>query len=278
MVALKERGEAVRLTAVAVALAEPGAEVEVTHVAEVGHAPGFAEADTMVGAAVELLQAHGLEARGDVEVSAVRGVADCLTERARESGAEVVVIGSRGLGHVSALLRGSVSHALLARLDVPVVAVPEHARLPLRGFRRVLVALRDEDEAVATVSALRGLRPPIEVLAVHTPRLVTLHSGLGPEAGFAEVPETSTVVLGRARERMRAAGIPVATRTLEGHGVAQTLRECARDWDADLVVLGSRRLVDWQALLAGSTAHDVLHRVDRPVLVTGASAAAGSDR
>lgn len=67
MVALKERNDVVRLTATAVALAHPGAEVEVTHVAEVGQGQSFAEADATLTAALELLRAHGLEARGDLE-------------------------------------------------------------------------------------------------------------------------------------------------------------------------------------------------------------------
>ena len=272
MVALKGRNEVLRLTATAVALADPAAEVEVTHIAEVGQGRSFAEADATLTAALELLRAHGLEARGDLEVTAVRSVPDRLAERARESGAEAVVIGSRGLGHLSALLRGSVSHALLARLDVPVVAVPESARLPLRGFRRVLVALRAEEETTAAVAALGLLRPPPEFLTFHAPHRVAVHAGHGGEAGFAELPETSPVVLARALERMREAGIDAEARSLEGHGVARALDEIAKEWDADLVVLGSRRLLDWQALVAGSTAHDVLHRVDLPVLITAGRA------
>lgn len=48
--------------------------------------------------------------------------------------------------------------------------------------------------------------------------------------------------------------------------VATTLAEAVREWEADVIVLGSRRPGDWEALLAGSTAHGVLHRGDRPVL------------
>lgn len=270
VVALKEWHEAVRLTAVASALAEPGAEVAVIHVAEIGHGGGFAEADAMVQAGLELLRARGLAAHGGVEPMAEGAVADRLTERVRESGAELVVIGSRGLGHVSALLRGSVSHALIARLDAPVVVVPADARLPLSGFRRVLVALRAEDEVGPATAAIRLLRRPVEILAVHVPRVLTLHAGSEREPGFVEVPETSALVLARARERMRESDIEVTTRSLErGHGVAGALAGTARDWDADLIILGSRRLHHWQALIAGSTAHEVLHCVDRPVLIAG---------
>jgi nucleotide-binding universal stress UspA family protein len=275
VLALQDRSEAVRLTTVASTLAEPGAEVDVTHVLEVASGQDFADAQAMVGESVELLQARGLLASGHVEAPASCGVADQLAERARASGAEMVVMGSRGLGHIGGLFGRSVSHALLTRLSLPVLMVPPTARLPLYGCRRVLVALRDEDDVRAAAASIRLLRPPFEVLAVHVPRRVAVHAGREGQPAFVEIQETSTLVLAAAREQFKEAGIAASTRSLpRAGGVAAAITKIAGSWDADLVVLVSRRLREWEAVIAGSTSHEVLHLCDRPVLVAGWAAAA----
>ena len=52
--------------------------------------------------------------------------AEVLIEVARRRGADEIVVGSRGLGRIRALL-GSVSNALLEKADRPVVVVPKGA-------------------------------------------------------------------------------------------------------------------------------------------------------
>lgn len=51
-----------------------------------------------------------------------------------------------------------------------------------------------------------------------------------------------------------------------GHAPRFILEE-AEDFGADLIVLGSRGLTDFSALLLGSVAHKVIHHADLPVLV-----------
>jgi nucleotide-binding universal stress UspA family protein len=222
--------------------------------------------------AVELLRARGIIAKGLVEVMAAGTVAGRLTRVARASDAEVVVMGSRGLGRLGGLFGRSVSHALLADLGLPVLIVPANAEVLSDGFRRVLAAVRSEDELEAAAAAIRLLRPPVEVMAVHVPRLVAAHSRSAQSSAFIEVPEVSGVVLAETRRRLHMAGISAASRSLaRSEGVAASITGKARSWNVDIIVLGSRRLHDWEALIAGSTSHDVLHLSDRPVLISGRS-------
>src|SRR5215831_10136978 len=139
VVALKARGEAACLAAAAAALADREGWVEVFHV-RADHTPSeLAAADQAVAQAVDLLRSRGITARGHVEVAAEGGVSGQLVERARAFGADVVVVGSRGLGLVGGLVAGSVSHSVLADLDVPVLVLPRGAQVPDRGPRRILV-------------------------------------------------------------------------------------------------------------------------------------------
>ena len=269
MVALKERQEAERLIAVAGHLAEPATEIQVVHVVEVGLPHSRAAAEGMVESASELLRARGFIGKGLVEVMAAGTVAGRLARVARGSDAEEVVMGSRGLGRLGGLFGRSVSHALLADLELPVLIVPGNAVLPPDGFQRVLAAVRSEDELQAAVAAIHLIPPPVEVMAVHVPRLVAAHSRSALSNAFIEVPEVSGVVLTETRRRLHGAGIWAATRTLaRSDGVAASITGKARSWHADVIVLGSRRLHDWEALIAGSTSYDVLHLSDRPVLIS----------
>jgi nucleotide-binding universal stress UspA family protein len=140
----------------------------------------------------------------------------------------------------------------------------------LYGFRRVLVALRDEDEAQAAVAAIGLLHDPLEVLAVHVPRRVAVHAGGEGQQAFVEIQETSTRVLAEAGKRLKAAGIKASTRSLpRAGGAAAAITNAAATWDADLIVLVSRRLREWEAIIAGCTSHEVLHLAGRPVLIAG---------
>jgi nucleotide-binding universal stress UspA family protein len=121
---------------------------------------------------------------------------------------------------------------------------------------------------VAAIQRLTGLTG--EVLAVHVPRRVAIHAGGEPAGAFVEIGETSTAVLATARRRFKAAGVRVATRTVDRDGgVAAAICETAREWDADLIVLGPRRPGAWEAVVAGSTTLGVVQRSDRPVLIAG---------
>lgn len=269
LVALRDRGEAARLATAAVALAGPGVLATVAHVLETGADADRAEAGVAVARTVDRLRSHGVTARGYVDAMGEAGVAGRLADRARASGAEAVVMGSRGLGEVRGLVAGSISHALLASLDLPVLVLPDRAAAPSRGLRRVLVAVGSEDDAGASVTAVLLLPARVtEVLAVHVPRRVAVHAGEAVADPFLEIGETSTIVLATAQSLFDRAGIRVATSTVDRDGgVAAAICDTARDRDADLIVLGPRRPGAWSALAAGSTSHGVLRRSDRPVLI-----------
>jgi nucleotide-binding universal stress UspA family protein len=269
---VKDRSEATRLASVATVLVGAGAQVTVAHVVETGSASEIVEMGRAVAAAAKLLRGHGITVHSHVEAIGDGGVAGTLAGLARALAVDIIVMGSRGLGGVRALAAGSISHALLAGLDQPILVLPDGAHVP-PGLRRVLVAVGNEHDTPAGVAALRLLRGPVEVLAVHVPRRLAIHP---PDAGaepFLEIGETSRTVLLTARRSFKHAGVRVAVRTLDRNGgVAPAICHAARDWDADLIVLGPHRPGPWEALVAGSTAHGILHHSDRPVLIAGRSA------
>jgi nucleotide-binding universal stress UspA family protein len=120
-----------RATEVAAGLAAGlGSEVIVTHVHE--HDAMFAagyeletpeESRELVDSTVRRLKDAGVSARGQL-VSAVYGrAARVLLETADHEGADVLVMGSRGLSDLAGLVLGSVTHKLLHLARGPVLVV-----------------------------------------------------------------------------------------------------------------------------------------------------------
>lgn len=89
----------------------------------------------------DLANEAGLEAEARVSTQAVTTARTILGE-AEQLGAQVIVIGSRGLAGLKSLLLGSVSHEVIQHADRPVVVVPSPA---VAASRRAKV----QEDAVA---------------------------------------------------------------------------------------------------------------------------------
>ena len=119
-------------------------------------------------AAHDLVDRLAADVAVDTETRVLDGnPAESLAQLARESGADEIVVGSRGTGRVRAAL-GSVSHALLAHADHPVVVVPQAAAAQSSARRNVVVgydgsAPAEAALAYAATQAAGGGR----VVAVH---------------------------------------------------------------------------------------------------------------
>ncbi len=81
-----------------------------------------AEADAVLSEAVEQARARGITAKTELLI----GYAPKQIVRlARDIDAELIVIGSRGLGRVKSAVLGSTSREVLAKADGPVMVVRE---------------------------------------------------------------------------------------------------------------------------------------------------------
>lgn len=111
--------------------AKLGAVVEVLHVHEHDLIPSKAgmspdletpeEANVVVAAAVERLKTNGVSANGHVLQSSTRDVPRKIIEFTNESGADLIIVGRRGLSSLTGMLLGSVSNKLIHAATVPVL-------------------------------------------------------------------------------------------------------------------------------------------------------------
>ena len=114
-------------TAIALATCSHG-EILVVHVHEKERAPRVPddiesrdEAVLLIEAVVDLVKKAGVDVVGDLRVARMDHVAKEILDAARTYGADVIVVGSRGLGPFSELLLGSVAHKVLQLATCPVM-------------------------------------------------------------------------------------------------------------------------------------------------------------
>jgi nucleotide-binding universal stress UspA family protein len=137
-----------------------------------------------------------------------------------------------------------------------------------RGFKRILLATDGSEQAQGAVDATVSLGRPAsaEVRVVHVWNLdVYQRNGNVDVEGRGEAARQ----LDRTVGKLQAAGLAAEARLCQASTdqVASTIALAAREFAADLVVLGSRGLSDWQSIFKHSVSHQVLSAVDCPVLV-----------
>lgn len=213
-----------------------------------------------------LLTDAGVRTTLETRVAPGADIAETIAAVAKELDVGMVALGSRGLSDLSGLFRGSVSHQVIARSDCPVLVVRYGVQHPGGPIRRILLAIAGgEDVPHALEAAMTIARATdAEVLVLHARYLVT---GMDTWP-YLEPDEYAEQELVKIVRTLKTAGIhTVAHSPVAVAGVARTIANEAHQADADLVVIGSRRLSDLASLLLGGLDHDVIHLSDRPVLI-----------
>jgi nucleotide-binding universal stress UspA family protein len=242
-----------------------GAAIRVLHVQHVDGGGRTGGDGDLVKSFVEAFSTAGVMAGGVVELVRTENVADAIARAAIRDQADLVAIGSRGRSDLGALFLGSVSHRVALDLDLPVLVI-RLGQGAEAGVKRVLVAVDGStasDDAVATATEV-ARATGAEVHVLHVQQLVTADGG-----AVVETDEEAQGILRRALGQLRAGGLGGRGEAVVGHGVAAAIVDEAERLGADLVILASRRPRDITGLLLGSVAHQVIHRLRRPVLLAG---------
>lgn len=256
-----------------IALAKsPTVTVKVAHVwnLELHHRHGYwdmevrSEASKLLDNTVERLFNAGVIAERDIIRADSGHVAAALAIAARTFEADVIVIGSRGLSDWQSLIQHSVSHQLLCAVDCPVLIVHCLPAGALHETSKIVLAIAGGDDLLPGVRAAEAVaQPDASVLVLHVAQTIVGIEGFAFVESEQEIHDTMT----RACGRLIDAGLKVQGMVAHEGPVAKAVAETARDWDADLIVIGSSRMRDIASLFLGSVSHDLLHMTDRPVLV-----------
>jgi nucleotide-binding universal stress UspA family protein len=189
---------------------------------------------------------------------------------AEEWGAELIMLGSRGLSGVRRFLLGSVSSAVAthARCSVEVVRVDESH--PVRQSQmKILLAVDGSRGSEAAVSEVAGRPWPtnstVKIISVaESPQPLSPASWALPRDYYEQWEQSLTAQAHGAVEQavarfQQTAGhnLAIVSEVIPG-GAREVILDEADKWGADLIVLGSRGLGGVARLLLGSVSSAAL--------------------
>jgi len=207
---------------------------------------------------------HAAVGRTDAEIVRV----------AEELGAEIVVVGSRGLGALSRALLGSVSTSVVRHAHTSVLVVRGEGRdryLP----GRILAAVDGSREAeaaarmAAEISGATGSELHLLYVLDLTPRPPCPHplAGESWDRHLEEAKEKARAFVEERAKQLREAGAEVAVAKVAFGEPDKKIVEEAEELGASLVVTGSRGLGSLRRSLMGSVSDSVVRHAHCPVLV-----------
>lgn len=199
-----------------------------------------AQAEKNLAAAAERLAAP----RRSVETSIVAGrAADVIVSLAEQSGADLIVLGSRGHGALETMLLGSVSSEVADHAHVPVLVARG------RSVGRVVYAWVGSECAEEAAY-------PLTEWSVFSDADVHVLSVADVEAAQPSRSQHDQLAEEMA-ERLRKVGLRAIPQRRDGDPAVQIV-SAAESVEADLVILGTHGRTGLRRLLMGSVARNVL--------------------
>ena len=218
---------------------------------ELVEAEGGAEAQRLVATGVAVARANGWSADSVVRRT-YGGEGFEMAALAEELEADVIVVGSRGLGGTRAVL-GSVSELIVHYSTRPVLVVPPLATTAYEALAAgsLVVGWDGSPGGNVALASAADLFPDRELIVVEVRSQGDQDPGQ-PD----ELPA-----------RARFVRLPLIDRMGYSRAVAEQLDTIADEHAAAAIVVGSRGRGAIRELLLGSVAKSTLHNVRRPVLV-----------
>lgn len=137
-------------------------------------------------------------------------------------------------------------------------------------YSKLLVAVDKSEHSQRAVEVARDLarRTGSEVLVLHVKERAMIVGKFGAPFDL-EAEEDVEKLLSDELGVFKEAGVPVSAQVRSVHigRVASQIVEAAKDFGADMIVMGSRGHSEFATLVIGSVAHKVLQFAERPVLV-----------
>jgi nucleotide-binding universal stress UspA family protein len=189
-------------------------------------------------------------------------VAETILQTAAEEQCDLIVLGSRGLTGFKRLMLGSISNAVAAKAQCPVLVIkqpPPDALL----WRRLLVATGGSPWSDAAVDHALDLArmQQLEVCLLYVERRRPRRTD-----SLSSLTSDGKSILALAEARAAVARVSYETKLAYGD-VATMILHTAAEQQCDVVVLGSRGLTGFKRLMLGSISNAVAATAPMPVLI-----------
>ncbi|MGX6607720.1 universal stress protein [Micromonosporaceae bacterium Da 78-11] len=168
-------------------------------------------------------------------------------------GAQLIVVGHRGIGGFARLLAGSTAMQIASHASCPITVV----RGAERAENAVIVLGMDGSPhglATAEVAFATARRRGVELVVLH-------HAGVSPDAE-PDVVTAQVEQIARLHNDVR-----YRHEAAEGSSAAAALIDAANKFDAGLIVVGSRGHGGFRGLITGSTSRALVEHAGCPVTV-----------
>lgn len=215
-------------------------------------------------------EAHAREVAPDIKVIANLFVGPATPTLLNEAqSADLLVVGSRGVGGFRGLLVGSVSATVAAHAPCPVVVVHpqgDGTAFPASPTGRIVVGVDGSEISAAAIrfAFQQAERRHIGITAVHAAVPTRPHPSLRVPADIVEQIDQQLLAEAMESKRVLFPAIDVRTELVHGHP-AQALIDASAG--AELVVVGSHGRGGFAGMLLGSVSQAVLQHAACPVAV-----------
>ena len=259
-----------------------GAQATLLHVSpelgDAAHATHAAAAEALLAAAEQRLEegmtwrrrlddlaAYAAEGAA-VECDVVRGApAATLLEEARSRAADLLLVGSVGVGMLRAAFLGSVSSQVVDHAPCPVLVFREGQPASPAHVDAIVVGVDGSPSSLEAVGLARALAAPLDARVV---LVSAFEPGVALDLPTSEIRDElheASAWLDAARGRV-GGDVEVVEEVVADHPRQGLLEACERHGPA-LLAVGSRGLGGFAGLLLGSTSRWVLDHAPCPVLV-----------
>ena len=219
---------------------------------------------------VEAARTKGVEVSSDLDIGPASPL---VIELATKHGADVIVIGTRGMTGFRHLLLGSTAERVVHGAAVPVLTVHPGDADKHRRIKTIVVPTDFSDDATLAIRTAERVFGPEDrdskLVLVHAYHLPVEFTALGavPMAPrlFADAAEQARERLEQTAKPLRETGLRVETVAQEGYPPL-VIEEAAREANADLITMGTHGRSGLRHLLLGSTAERVVQHAPCPVL------------
>ncbi len=202
----------------------------------------------------------------------------CLVELVEELGADLMVVGTRGLSGLKHLALGSIAEYVVRRCPCPVLTVHPEDRLLRDAIENVVLPTdlsASAGDAAEYFMSLFGAWERPQVFLVYADQMPPYleafrHESLKARNEPDVIRENIEQKLAPIADRLRAADFPVEVAVLDGDPVTVTT-ELAKECDADLVLLSTQGRSALMNTLLGRTAQRIVQHAPCPVLTVRSS-------
>ncbi|GJL55472.1 MAG: hypothetical protein NPIRA02_26040 [Nitrospirales bacterium] len=193
--------------------------------------------------------------------------AEVIVSVSEREKADLIIIGSRGLGMIREQVLGSVSHRVMTHAECSTLVMKAGDNV----FQHILVPIEHTSDAERIVSffGMKPLRENVQLSLLHVipfAQPVLPVGALLPESWRKDLMESGEQLLNEIGNRLSSLGYNTSVTVVTG-APSIAIHEEARRLKANLIVLGNRKHGKLSRFLLGSVSHSVIHHETCSVLL-----------